>query len=119
MSSVAPVRSRVRSEISESHKWELGDIYRGWDEWAAEASALESEIAAYAALKGTLSSGPDSLLAAFRLNDRLGQLAYKVYFYPSLRYDEDQRDNDVNARRQQVQAIMARWQQSTSWLNPE
>ena len=119
MSSVAPVRSRVRSEISESHKWELGDIYGGWDDWAAEAAALESEIAAYGALKGTLSSGPDRLVAAFRLNDRLGQLAYKVYFYPSLRYDEDQRDNDVNARRQQVQAIMARWQQSTSWLNPE
>ena len=40
-----------------------------------------------------------------RLNDRLGQLAYKVYFYPSLKYDEDQRDNQVNARKQQVQAL--------------
>ena len=53
------------------------------------------------------------------MNDDLGQLAYKVYFYPSLKYDEDQRDNRVNARRQQVQALMARWQQATSWFSPE
>jgi oligoendopeptidase F len=36
-----------------------------------------------------------------------------------LKYDEDQRDNLVNARRQQVEALVARWQQATSWLNPE
>jgi oligoendopeptidase F len=54
-----------------------------------------------------------------RLNDELGQLAYRVYFFPSLKYDEDQRDNDINARRQQIQALMARWQQATSWFSPE
>jgi oligoendopeptidase F len=66
-----------------------------------------------------LAQGPERLLAAYRLNDDLGQLAYKVYFYPSLKYDEDQRDNQVNARRQQVQALVAKWQQATSWFSPE
>ena len=42
-----------------------------------------------------------------------------MWYYPSLRYDEDQRDNDVGARHQQVQILMARWQQATSWFNPE
>ncbi len=51
--------------------------------------------------------------------DELGQLAYAVYYYPSLAHDEDQRDNDVGARRQKVQILMARWQQATSWFNPE
>ena len=55
----------------------------------------------------------------YRLNDQLGQLAYKVYFYPSLKYDEDQRDNSVNARKQQIEALVARWQQATSWFSPE
>jgi oligoendopeptidase F len=36
-----------------------------------------------------------------------------------LKYDEDQRDNGVNARKQQVQALMARWQEATSWFSPE
>ncbi len=109
----------MRSEIEDAHKWDLAHIYPDWDAWSRDVTTLESEIASYAALKGTLAHGADRLLAAFRLNDRLGQIAYKIFFYPSLRYDEDQRDNNVNGRRQRVQAIMARWQQATSWLNPE
>jgi hypothetical protein len=42
---------------------------------------LEALIGEYAALKGTLASGANRLLMAFRLNDQLGQLAYKVYFF--------------------------------------
>ena len=53
------------------------------------------------------------------LNDRLGQVAYKVYCFASLTYDEDQRDTEVNGRKQQVQALLARWQQATSWFSPE
>ena len=37
------------------------------------------------------------LLAALREQDALGQLAYKVWYYASLHYDQDQRDNTVNA----------------------
>ena len=63
--------------------------------------------------------GPDRLLDAFKLSEALGQLAYRVWYFPSLRYDEDQRDNTVNARRQQVQILFARWKQAESWFNPE
>ena len=112
-------RSRNRADIADAHKWLLDDIYPTWPAWETALAELERRIGEYAALKGTLGRGPDQLLAAYRLNDELGQLAYKVYFYPSLKYDEDQRDNQVNARRQQVQALMARWQEATSWLSPE
>lgn len=119
MTAPASPRSRNRSEINAADKWNLEDIYADWTAWEADLGALESMIARYAAFRGTLSGSAATLLDAFVLNDDLGQLAYKVYFYPSLRYDEDQRDNDVNARRQQVQAVMARWQQATSWFSPE
>jgi oligoendopeptidase F len=112
-------RSRNRAEIADAHKWHLDDIYADWRAWEVALAELERRIGEYAALKGTLGRGPAELLAAYRLNDELGQLAYKVYFYPSLKYDEDQRDNQINARRQQVQALMARWQEATSWLSPE
>ena len=119
MTSTAVPRSRDRQAIPDAYKWRLEDIYPGWNAWTAGVAELEAGIPEYAALKGTLAQGPDRLLAALRLNDRLGAIAYKAYFYPSLRYDEDQRNNDVNARRQQVQALFARWQQATSWINPE
>lgn len=114
-----PTRSRNRLDIDTDHTWRLEDIYPDWDAWSRDVAVLEAGIATYATIKGTLGTGPQQLLDVYRLNDRLGQIAYKVFCFPSLRYDEDQRNNDVNARRQQVQALMARWQQAASWLNPE
>ena len=111
--------SRNRSEISTEFTWNLTDIFPSWDAWDDARKTLETRIEEYAALKGTLHQGGERLLSAFRLNDDLGKLAYTVYFYPSLKYDEDQRDNSVNAKRQQVQALMARWQEATAWFNPE
>jgi oligoendopeptidase F len=119
MSPSAPSRSRNRPDIDDQFKWNLLDIYPDWDAWDRAREELNRLIDRYAALKGTLASGPDKVLEAYRLGDELGQLAYRVYFFPSLRYDEDLRDNGVNARKQQVQAILARLSQATSWLSPE
>ncbi len=38
---------------------------------------------------------------------------------PSLKYDEDQRDNQINAKRQQVQILFAKASQASAWFNPE
>ena len=115
----APPRSRNRADIDDAYKWNLADVFPDWSAWESARALLERRIGEYAALKGTLGQGPDRLLSAYRLNDELGRLAYGVYYYPSLKHDEDQRDNSINARRQQVQALLARWQQATSWFSPE
>lgn len=112
-------RSRRREDVDERHKWNLSDIFPGWDEWEASYKLLDAGIEKYAAMKGTLREGAERLLGAFRLSEELGQLAYRVWYFPSLRYDEDQRDNGVNARRQQVQILFARWKQAESWFSPE
>ena len=115
----ADAPSRQRQDIPHHFKWNLDDIFPGWEVWEEAYARLETKIDEYAALKGTLANGPEALLHAFRAGDDLGQLAYRVWYYPSLRYDEDQRDNAVNARKQRVQILIARWQQASSWFNPE
>ncbi len=116
---VEAVRSRNREEIAEQYKWNLNDIFPNWELWEQGYRTLETGIERYSALKGTLASGPDRLLEAYQVSDELGQLAYRVWYYPSLQYDEDQRDNAVNAKRQQVQILFARLAQAQSWFNPE
>jgi oligoendopeptidase F len=118
-SPVSTVRSRNRPEIPERFKWNVQDIYTSWDEWEAAYKTLEAGVERYAELKGTLSGGPENLLRAFRLSEELGQRAYRVWYYPSLQYDEDQRDNTINAKRQQVQILFAKWKQAESWFSPE
>ena len=118
-SNAPAARSRTRDELADRYKWNLTDIFADWEVWEAGFSRLETGIEQYAALKGTLAEGPERLLAAFKLSEELGQLAYRVWYYPSLRYDEDQRDNAINAKRQKVQLLFARWKQAESWFNPE
>src|SRR5437773_2026846 len=113
------VQTRRREDVPERFKWNLSDIFHNWNEWEAGYKQLEGGIDRYASLKGTLSGGAEALLQAFRLSEELGQLAYRVWYYPSLQYDEDQRDNTVNAKRQQVQILFARWKQAESWFSPE
>jgi oligoendopeptidase F len=115
----SPARSRNRAEIHDRFKWNVQDIFESWAAWDAAYKQLEAGVERYASLKGTLAQGPDTLLKAFRLSEELGQLAYRVWYYPSLQYDEDQRDNAINARRQQVQILFARWKQAESWFSPE
>jgi oligoendopeptidase F len=114
-----PARTRNRPDIAERFKWNVTDIFQSWEEWDAAYKRLEAGVERYATLKGTLAGGPDRLLVAFRLSEELGQLAYRVWYYPSLQYDEDQRDNTINARRQQVQILFAKWKQAESWFSPE
>ncbi len=115
----APVRSRNRGEIPDRFKWNVDDIFPDWDAWEAAYKSLDAGVTKYAELKGTLAQGPARLLEAFRQSEALGQLAYRVWYYPSLQYDQDQRDNTINARRQQVQILFARWKQVESWFSPE
>ncbi len=111
--------ARPRADVPARYKWNLTDIFPGWDAWQAGFAALDARIGEFAALQGSLGGGAEALLRAFRLNDDLGQLAYKVWYFAALQYDEDQRDNGANAKRQQVQIQLARLGQASSWFNPE
>ena len=110
--------SRPRADVPSQFKWNLGDIFPDWAAWESAYRDLDRRIDDFAALRGTLASGPAALLGAFRLNDELGQIAHKVWYFASLHHDEDQRDNDANARKQQVQILLAKSSQSSSWFNP-
>ena len=117
--SAPPTRTRNRPDIPDHFKWDVRDIFESWEAWDAAYKQLEAGVDRYASLKGTIAEGPENLLKAFRLSEELGQLAYRVWYYPSLQYDEDQRDNTISARRQQVQILFARWKQAESWFSPE
>jgi oligoendopeptidase F len=111
--------SPTRDQIPERYRWDLSAICHGWDDWSRAHRRLEEAIEAFARLRGTLSGGPPDLLAAMRAMDEIGALSYRVWYYAALHYDEDQRNNEANARRQQVQIVFARQQQASAWFNPE
>jgi oligoendopeptidase F len=116
---VAPPRTRLREEIDPRHRWDLASIFAGWGEWEGACDELGLLVERLARLQGTLAQGPSALLAVLQLQDEIGQLAHRVWYYPSLTYDQDQRDNTINAHRQRVQVLFARWEQAGAWFKPE
>ena len=110
---------RDRDEIPDRFKWNLKNIFADWNAWKAAYDELDRSIGAFADLQGTLARGADSLLATLKLRDDIGQLEYKVWYFASLWYDQDQRDNQINARRQQVQILFAKAAQASAWFDPE
>ncbi|HTU99901.1 MAG TPA: oligoendopeptidase F [Luteitalea sp.] len=115
----APGAPRARADVPEGERWNLLDIFPDWTAWKASYDDLDGRIQRYVSRKGTLASGATPLLEALRESDTMGQLAYKVWYFASLAHDEDQRDNQIGARRQQVQLLFAQWRQATAWFNPE
>ncbi len=115
----APAAPRPRADVPEHERWNLADIFASWEAWRDAYEDLERRVSGYVSRKGTLGLGARELLEALRESDTMGQLAYRVWYYASLAHDEDQRDNQVGARRQQVQLLFAQWRQSTAWFNPE
>ncbi len=108
-----------RAEVPGQYTWNLTDICESWDEWASAYASLERGIDRLAAFQGTLADGPAALLAALAAQDEVEALMYKVWYFASLHHDEDQRDNAVAAKRQQVQILFARHAQASSWFSPE
>src|SRR5262245_10486404 len=117
--SAAPALSE-RDQIADRFKWDLTRIYPDWNAWQAAYVELDARIDEFAGLRGSLEGGgPSALLRALTLRDQIGQLEYKVWYFASLCYDQDQRDNAINARRQQVQILFAKAAQASAWFDPE
>jgi oligoendopeptidase F len=108
-----------RGQIPDRFKWDLTSIFPDWEAWQAAYDRLEVLIGRFGALQGTLEQGADALVAALKLRDDIGQLEYRVWYFASLWYDQDQRDNAINARRQRVQILFAKAAEASAWFDPE
>ena len=108
-----------RASIAAKHKWNLGDIYSDWAAWERDLNNLEAMMDKYVTLKGTLANGPEALLKAFTMREKLGLLADRVQTYAGLVRALDNRDNEVYAKLQQVEILFSKFGTATAWFSPE
>lgn len=111
--------TRNRAEIASDYKWDFSPIYPEWAAWEQGMKDIEVKMDAFAALKGTLKDGPAAVLKAYRLQDDVGILQYRVFRYPQLQRDTDTRNQEVAGRLQRVQSLFAKFGTATAWFTPE
>lgn len=112
-----PVKDR--ESAPDYMKWNLSDIYPGWDDWQKDFELANNSLEKLTAMKGTLGSSPEALLAYYKTNDELSKLGTKLFCYPYLLRSLDARDKEVNERFQTIQASFAKVGQQLSWVSPE
>ena len=115
----AKPETRNRAEIPAHYKWDFTPIFADWEAWEAGTKEMEGKMDAFAALKGTLASGPAAVLKAYQAFDEIGMLQYKTYRYPQLMRDVDTRNQEVAGKFQRVGAIFAKFGTTTAWFTPE
>ena len=82
-----------RSDVPEEFTWDLSDLFPSQEAWLAEYEALKSVPAQAAAMRGTLGSSADALLAWLRLQDDIQVRLEKLYTYASCFGDQDVTDS--------------------------
>ncbi|MES2695492.1 MAG: oligoendopeptidase F [Verrucomicrobiota bacterium] len=115
----AKPETRVRAEIPSEYRWDFSAIYADWSAWDAATKEMEGKMDAFAAMKGTLASGPAAVLKAYKAYDEIGMLQYKVYRYPQLQRDVEMKNQDIAGKFQRVGAIFAKFGTATAWFTPE
>jgi len=115
----AKPQTQNRAEIPAEYKWDFTPIYPNWEAFEKDFKGLDTRIAAFTKLQGSLKKGPKAVLAAYQAMDEMGKLQNDLYAYTSLQRDTDSRNQDVSGKYQRVMALFAKQGTASSWFAPE
>jgi oligoendopeptidase F len=102
-----------------SAEWNLDDLFPTVEAWDQERQRMLREFDRMEEYKGTLGDSSDALYHALRFVSDTYRQALRVYVYSSLNGDEDLRDSAAQERNQLGEAMFARMNEATAWMDPE
>ncbi|GBD86432.1 oligoendopeptidase F, plasmid [bacterium BMS3Abin03] len=108
-----------RKDIPEKYKWNLADIYKNIDEWKAHKEKLMKDIEKFSSFKGKLAENPEIFYNALKSYFDILKGYYKLSSYASMLSDEDLGNTDNQAFRQEADNLGTKFDESSSFLNPE
>jgi oligoendopeptidase F len=114
-----PGQERDRSDIPDHYKWNLADVYPSLDAWRAAKERIVAEVPALRRYEGRLASSPSALADALDLMFRLDKEIARADVYACLLADEDTRDSEHEAMRQQMIQVAAEFRATASYIEPE
>lgn len=111
--------SEAAVQVDERYVWDLTSIYPSVEAWDGARIQLQADIESLKDLEGSLGESPEALESALDLIFGTLKETSRVYIYASLEADEDIRDSEADARRQQGQILYTDFVSAVSWMDPE
>ncbi|MGE6256632.1 oligoendopeptidase F [Heyndrickxia sporothermodurans] len=108
---------KSRSDVPESEKWRLEDIYSSKEEWEAEITQITQMIEKLKHYDGMINNG-STLLDYLSENEKVSFKFNKVFAYAMLQVDSDTRNTSSQSLQDQVKQLGVKLNAATSFFLP-
>ena len=109
---------KKREEIDDKYKWKLDKIYKNSSDFDKAFEDLKKEAPSLLNFAGKLSD-KNNIIGYFKLSEKLGREAEKLYVYAHMKCDEDTQNQENQARMNKIDAYMAEYASYSAYFVPE
>lgn len=109
---------KLRSEINDSDKWAVNDIYENDASWEKSFEALRKEISVVEAFQGKLKSA--AVIAEFyKVSEKTELEMDKLYTYAHMKHDEDTANSSYRSMQDKIYSVCVEYGEKMAWVAPE
>ena len=109
----------ARAEVKLEDTWDLSPLYRTPEAWAGDFARLLRDYTRIAAFRGRVGESAESLRDLLECDKELSRLVERLCHYASLRAAEDASDAANLARQGQLQNLLTKIGEASSFVVPE
>ncbi len=112
-------QTRQRSQVPTEYKWKLEDLYETDQAWNRAKEKLVSQFDEIEKYKGKLAESASELLACLEFNSDISKEFGRLFSYASMKSDEDLRDSEYLAMKQELQQLGTDYSSKSAFITPE
>jgi len=112
-------KTRTRSEIPESDKWDLTGLFAGVEKWREDFIWIQGSYPRLKEWKGKLGESAKNLADCLEFEKALELKLERLYHFASLQLAEDSANNEYLARIGQIQNLMTKIAEAGAFVVPE
>lgn len=113
------IKQKKRNEIEDKYKWDLTTIFKSDEEFLNELDKCKNISDNILKFKDHILDNADTLYNYLETNDNNERKLYKLYYYASLKHDEDTTNTKYQEYYQKVQILLKNYSENTSFVAPE
>ena len=109
----------ARDEIEERYKWRLDDVYPTDDLWENDFAQVKERLGQFKQFEGSLGESANNLIECLKLDNQVGEMIGKLYWYAARSNDENTANQTYQAMRDRISSLSSEVGQATAFINPE
>lgn len=112
-------KQKTRSEIEEQYKWDLTTIYKSDESWYEDLEKVSKEVNKISDFRGNIVNNASNLLRYLKFDDELERKMLKLYYYASLKHDEDTSNTKYQEMLGKIELVLKKHSEISSFVSPE